>query len=113
LCELFAKSEFLFFRDEIIHIRDQLIAHGVKDAAEVFYAMARDFPECPRSNPYSRSNPNWTWFEETLERAERDDEAEEFWARYRHLQRDRLRIERGLQPSGSDFTGERPRSGNV
>lgn len=79
------------------------MAHGVKDAAETFYKMAVEFPQCPHSNA------NWHWFENTRDRAERDGRAEEFRKRNRHLQRNRLRVERGIAPMCGSFVTERRR----
>jgi hypothetical protein len=108
LRELFMKPEFLFFNDEIRDIGDELSAHDLKDAADAVYKLAKDFPKLPRTNPYSPENPNYSWWEQTKERAERHGEAAEFRKRYRLLQKDRLRVERGLPTRCGSFTNERP-----
>ena len=95
LRELLLKPEFVFFKDEIVSVGDKLLAHDLKDVAEAVYAMAGEFPEMPTTNPFSKWNPNWIGWKENR----------------RSDQRDRLRIERGLEPMSGTFIGERPRSG--
>jgi hypothetical protein len=111
LRELFSNPDFIMFRDEIVDIGDRLKAHGLTDAAEAMYEISKDFPKLPRTNPYSETNPNWHWWQDNLERAEHNGEAAKFRERNRHLQKDRLRVERGLPPMCGSFAGERPWQG--
>jgi hypothetical protein len=96
LRELFARPEFCWFRDEILAIGDALKAHGLDAAAKVMYEMLPRFPECPRGNPYDRTNPNWSYFEWERDRAEREGRLEALLEKYRHDHRENILRERGF-----------------